>query len=99
MTATQKAQTARRKALAADFTAEQISEVTRGLTIGRYAQAFRAGENSIHIAFDEDDLDDRINRYIGYGDKKPAHEHAFLEGNTWAGEAPEDHLRYRLEHP
>ena len=47
MTDNKTAQAARRTALAADFTAEQISEATRGLTVVRYAQAFRAGENSI----------------------------------------------------
>lgn len=84
----------RRAALNADFTPEQISKATRGLTVAAYCMSFNAGANRTHS--EDVELDDALARYMSRGVKTAAHEAAWLDGNTYGDEGyPEDHIRTR----
>lgn len=105
MTDTEPRKTTRslRAALTAEFTPEQITAATRGLSFGEYAKAFHAAEKALEKVNEEEgeeDLDVRLNKYMSTGPRKSeAQEHAFLDGNTWSYEWPEDHLRERITRP
>lgn len=95
MTPTAEKTAAVRAALKAEFSPFLIGEATRGLTLAQYARAFDAGASRDT----ELDLDDALARYMSRGQKSDAPEHAWLDGNTWNDEAPEDHLRSKLTNP
>lgn len=95
MTPTAEKTAAVRAALKAEFSPFLIGEATRGLTLAQYARAFDAGASRDT----ELDLDLALLTYMRRGEKTSAHEHAWLDGNTWNDEAPEEHLRNKLTHP
>jgi hypothetical protein len=82
-----------RVALVADFTPEQLAQVTRGISLAAYVRAFSAGAGSWR---DERDLDARLGSYLNRSPKSDAQEQAWLDGNTYGDEGAEGFIRARI---
>ena len=77
------------------FTPEQITSATRGLSLHAYTLAYGAGARSDS----DEELDDRLSWYMGRGVKIDAHEHAFLDGNSYGDDPAAMHLQAKIEEP